>query len=193
MKIVFVIGGARSGKSSFALKEASKAEGRKVYIATAEALDEEMQDRIEKHRAERGSEWDTIEEPLKLPEVLMNIKDKYSAALIDCLTLWLSNVLIRKQNTEDRTQTTEEGIKALLVSLEQYKNSAVSSPGSGPACPADSLCALYIVSNEVGMGIVPENKLARQFRDLAGAMNQRIAEIADELYLVTAGIPLKIK
>lgn len=186
MKIVFVIGGARSGKSSFALQQASQNEGGRVYIATAEARDDEMRERIERHREERGSEWDTIEEPLKLPDVLNNIKDKYNTILIDCLTLWLSNVLIRTQNTEHRTQTTEEEIEGLINFLKGIKNSSVCSPGSG-------LCVLYIVSNEVGMGIVPENELARQFRDLAGALNQRIAAIADEVYLVTAGIPLKIR
>jgi adenosylcobinamide kinase/adenosylcobinamide-phosphate guanylyltransferase len=186
MRITFVIGGARSGKSSFALKEASGIKGPKAYIATAEALDEEMRERIEKHRVERSNEWDTFEEPVRLPEVLKNLTGKYSVAVLDCLTIWLSNLMIRSQNTEHRTQTKEETIQEFTDTLLKLKLSSVCSPGSG-------LCVLYIVSNEVGKGIVPENKLSRQFRDLAGALNQKVAEIADEVYLVTAGIPMKIK
>ena len=87
MKITFVIGGARSGKSSFALNQASKIEGPKVYIATAEALDEEMKDRIEKHKVERGREWDTYEEPIKLPDILKNLPGRYGVAVLDCLTI----------------------------------------------------------------------------------------------------------
>ncbi len=193
MKITFVIGGARSGKSSFALDQASKIEGPRVYIATAEALDEEMKARIEKHKVERGSEWDTYEEPLNLTDALLNSKDKYKVAVVDCLTIWLSNLMIRTQNTESRTQITdhrsqtkEETIQEFIDTLLKLKPSSVCSLGSGP-------CVLYIVSNEVGMGIVPENRLARLFRDLAGDLNQKVAAVSDEVYLVTAGIPMKIK
>ncbi len=174
--ITFVIGGARSGKSSFALKDASKKEGRKVFIATASAGDSEMKDRIEKHRAERGSEWETCEEPLRLSGILPDIQKQYSVALLDCLTIWLSNTLLEKESSDRRVQIVEEKIKDLISGLGNL----------------DGL-GLYIVSNEVGMSIVPENRLAREFRDLAGALNQRVAEIADEVYLVTAGIPIKIK
>lgn len=187
---VFIIGGARSGKSSFALGEASKLPGPRVYLATAEALDEEMKERIGRHIDERGSDWETIEEPLSLTRVLSEIKDKYSSVLIDCLTLWVSNLLLRRehraQNTEHRQKTIEECMDEFVDILKQFDNSSVCSPGSG-------LCNLYIVSNEVGTGIVPENRLARQFRDYAGMLNQKVAAVADEVYLVTAGIPLKIK
>ncbi|MBI5664985.1 MAG: bifunctional adenosylcobinamide kinase/adenosylcobinamide-phosphate guanylyltransferase [Nitrospirae bacterium] len=176
MKITFVIGGARSGKSSFALNEASKIEGPKVYIATAEALDEEMKARIEKHKVERGSEWDTYEEPLALADALMKTKAKYKVAVVDCLTIWLSNLLVRSQiGTPDR-QAVEEAVMDFINVLK-----------------GDDDLDLFIVSNEVGMGIVPENSLARLFRDLAGDLNQKVAMIADEVYLVTAGIPVKIK
>jgi adenosylcobinamide kinase/adenosylcobinamide-phosphate guanylyltransferase len=176
MKITFIIGGARSGKSSFALKKASEIEGLKAYIATAEALDGEMKERIDKHRAERGSEWDTYEEPLKLPDILLEIKNKYSVAVLDCLTIWLSNILLRSQTEGPEQQTINESLRNFTGSLKDPVG-----------------LQLFIVSNEVGMGIVPENRLARQFRDLAGKLNQEIAKIADEVYLVIAGIPIKIK
>lgn len=185
-RLVLITGGARSGKSSFAMAEASKIDGKKAYIATAEALDEEMQLRIENHKRQRGDDWITYEEPLKIDGVLKDIGDKYSVIVIDCLTLWLSNLLIRTNNTEYRTQTIETEIEKFLDVLNCFKDSPARYLGSG-------FCCLFIVSNEVGMGIVPENELARQFRDMAGILNQKIAEIADEVYMVVAGIPVKIK
>ena len=168
-KIVFVTGGARSGKSSFALKEASRIKGKKAFIATAEALDEEMRERIEKHRKQRGKDWDTYEELLKIPDMIKKIEGHYRVMVLDCLTLWLSNLL---QNSLD-SEAEIESLVSLLVTRH---------PSS-----------LFIVSNEVGLGIVPENELARRFRDLSGYLNQKIAGIADEVYLMTAGIPLRIK
>ncbi len=179
MKIIFITGGARSGKSSFALKEASKAAGQKAYIATAEALDGEMKDRIAKHKMERGDEWTTYEEQIKVSDVLVDLKGKYAAVLLDCLTLWLSNVLLSAEMSSQEHQSPEDSINGFIEGLK-----GLNSPDR---------FNLFIVSNEVGMGIVPENKLARKFRDLAGTLNQKVAEIADEVYLVTAGIPLKIK
>ncbi|MDP3297620.1 MAG: bifunctional adenosylcobinamide kinase/adenosylcobinamide-phosphate guanylyltransferase [Thermodesulfovibrionia bacterium] len=167
-KIIFIIGGARSGKSSFALKEASNISGKKAYIATAEALDSEMKGRIEKHRKDRGNNWDVYEEPLKISDVLSDIKTKYDVVVIDCLTLWLSNLM--------------HSNKDIKSEIESFCSSLFTVH-----------CPLFTVSNEVGMGIVPDNKLAREFRDLAGFLNQKIAEIADEVYVVTAGIPVKIK
>jgi len=169
-KIIFVIGGARSGKSSFALREAAKVEGRKAYIATAQALDDEMKERIRKHKEERGADWDTFEEPVKVPEIIGDIKDKYSVIVLDCLTLWLSNLIHCNADIK-------RNIENLFNSLQITHHSS----------------RIYIVSNEVGMGIVPENELARSFRDMAGFLNQKAAEVADEVYLVTAGIPIKIK
>ncbi|MBI4710839.1 MAG: bifunctional adenosylcobinamide kinase/adenosylcobinamide-phosphate guanylyltransferase [Nitrospirae bacterium] len=167
-KITFIIGGARSGKSAFALNEANKFKGQKAYIATAQALDEEMRERIEKHKQQRGGEWDAYEEPLKVADVLREIKDKYKVVIIDCLTLWLSNLMCNGKDVEKE-------IDSLCGSLSTVH------------------CQLFTVSNEVGMGIVPENELARKFRDFAGILNQKVAGIADDVYLVTAGIPVKIK
>lgn len=168
-KITFVIGGARSGKSSFALNRASELPGEKVYIATAQAFDAEMSDRIARHKEERNSDWDTVEEPLGIAETIKGMSDNYKVIVIDCLTLWLSNLLLADKEIERE-------IDAFISSLFTLHSSRV-----------------FIVSNEVGMGIVPENELARRFRDLSGQLNQKMAAAADEVYLVAAGIPVKIK
>jgi adenosylcobinamide kinase/adenosylcobinamide-phosphate guanylyltransferase len=183
--IIFVLGGARSGKSGFALHEASGRTGKKAYIATAQALDSEMEERITKHREERSSEWKTFEEPVHLPSLIREICSSYDVLLVDCLTLWLSNLLLREQEPEDGSQT-EKAFDEFLEALTRFRNSGTSAPRSGP-------CSLYLVSNEVGMGIVPDNALSRRFRDLAGRLNQQVAEIADAVYFVAAGIPLKLK
>lgn len=169
-KIIFVLGGAKSGKSSFALDQAGKCQGRRLYIATAQALDAEMHGRIERHKQERGSDWDTIEEPLRLADIIRTVSNSHDVVLIDCLTLWVSNLLCNNVDAEKE-------FEAFIDSVRDANDSSV----------------LVIVSNEVGQGIVPDNALSRQFRDLAGLLNQKVALVADEVYLVTAGIPLKIK
>ncbi len=169
-KIIFITGGARSGKSSFAMAEASRINGKKAYIATAEALDEEMKERIEKHGRQRGKDWDTYEEPLKISEVIKNIEDKYNVIVIDCLTLWLSNIM---QSNSGIRHEIENFINTLRVTQKALR--------------------IYIVSNEVGMGIVPDNEMARRFRDMAGILNQKVAEVSGETYIVVAGIPIKVK
>ncbi|MBI5075205.1 MAG: bifunctional adenosylcobinamide kinase/adenosylcobinamide-phosphate guanylyltransferase [Nitrospirae bacterium] len=168
-RIIFVLGGARSGKSSFALSRASAYEGQKAYIATAQAFDAEMQERIAKHKEERGSDWDTIEESVNLAEVLRTASSAHNVVLVDCLTLWLSNLMLADKDLEKEMQS-------FIASLITHHASRI-----------------FVVSNEVGMGIVPENELARRFRDLAGKLNQKMAAVADEVYLVTAGIPFRIK
>ncbi len=169
-KVIFVTGGAKSGKSSFVLSEAAKHEGQKAFIATAEALDEEMKNRIEKHKGERGEGWDTYEEPLQIAETIAKLAGRYRVIVLDCLTLWLSNAMHRNADIE--------------LEMEKFLNILRHKK-------TDS--HIYIVSNEVGAGIVPENKLAREFRDLAGTMNQRVAGVSDEVFMVVAGIPVKIK
>jgi len=185
-KIVFITGGARSGKSRFALKEASRISGKKVYLATAEAIDKEMRQRIEDHKRQRGDDWVTYEEPLKIAELVEEIKCRYTVILIDCLTLWLSNLLIKTDNPGYRTQTIETEIERFLDVLKCFKDSPVCELGPEP-------CSLFIISNEVGMGIVPENELARRFRDMAGLLNQKVSEVSDEVYMLVAGIPIKVK
>jgi adenosylcobinamide kinase/adenosylcobinamide-phosphate guanylyltransferase len=165
---IFVTGGARSGKSQFAFSEASKIAGKKAYVATAWAGDEEMRLRIEDHKRRRNQEWTTHEEPLKIVSLIDTLRENCSVILIDCLTLWLSNLM--QEGLDVKTETDH------LVSALN---------GQHPP--------LYIVSNEVGMGIVPGNALTRSFRDTAGYVNQKIAAAADEVYMTVAGIPLKIK
>jgi adenosylcobinamide kinase/adenosylcobinamide-phosphate guanylyltransferase len=183
-KIIFVTGGARSGKSSFALKDASGTGGERAYIATAEALDVEMRERIQKHREDRGGGWDTFEEPLRIADTLAEVKRKYSVIIIDCLTVWLSNVMFLTEKPEPGIVTPEEIIQNLVDELRRSKD---SSPQRQQAS------RIYLVSNEVGMGIVPDNALAREFRDRAGSLHQKVAELSDEVYLIVAGMAVKIK
>lgn len=175
-KIIFITGGARSGKSRFALQLANELSSRsKAYIATAEALDGEMKKRIENHKRERGVDWITYEEPIKIDKVLKMIEGKYNVVVIDCLTLWLSNLMDSDYNNINKE------IENLITVLKNY-SSLITHNSS-----------LLMISNEVGMGIVPENETARRFRDIEGFLNQKVAEIADEVYMMIAGIPLKIK
>lgn len=162
-----ITGGARSGKSSFALKEAERLPGNRAFIATMEPGDDELRQRIARHQAERGPGWETFEEPLSVPRLFAQLQG-YSVVLVDCLTLWLANLM---QAGIDPEKKTDE----LL------------------AAAAKAASPVFLVSNEVGMGIVPENALARQFRDQAGFMNRRVAATADEVYLVVAGIAVRIK
>ena len=169
-KVVLVLGGARSGKSSFALAQASGLPGRKIYVATAQALDAEMAERIDKHRRERKPDWETLEEPLLLGRAVRSLKETHEIAVIDCLTLWLSNLFGAGDAIEAEQDDFIESLRSLGRKI-----------------------SLFIVSNEVGLGIVPENETARRFRDLAGRLNQRVAAVADEVFFVVAGIPMKIK
>ncbi len=162
MSIVLVGGGARSGKSRWALERARKRGGRLVYIATAEALDQEMSERIAQHRSERGDEFVTVEEPLELARALRAAA--CDAIVVDCLTLWLSNSMA----LEDQTAETI-------------------------AAARESDAEVIFVTNEVGGGIVPENALAREFRDRAGVMNQRFADAAGEVYWMVFGQALRVK
>jgi adenosylcobinamide kinase/adenosylcobinamide-phosphate guanylyltransferase len=168
-KIVFILGGARSGKSTFALQEASALEGKKAFIATAEAFDDEMRLRIEKHKEERGKGWITHEEPLSISILLQNIRDSYSVILVDCLTLWVSNIMHAGLDFNDEA--------ARLVDTISQEHPAL----------------IYIVSNEVGMGLVPETALGRIYRDNIGLLNRKVAEAATDVYFMAAGIPMKIK
>jgi adenosylcobinamide kinase / adenosylcobinamide-phosphate guanylyltransferase len=172
--ITFVIGGCRSGKSSFALDQADKEveKGKtKIFIATSVPTDSEMENRVKQHQHERGDEWKTIEEPVKIHEKISQYSKEASVIIIDCLTLWVSNLLF---HSFEHVQI-EKAVQNLENSLESCR------------------CSIFIVSNEVGAGIVPENRLARQFRDYAGFVNQRVAKIADRVILTVAGIDVQIK
>lgn len=170
-KTVFITGGARSGKSAFAEKLANESAGKRAYLATAQALDPEMSARIEKHRQDRGLAWDTYEEPLAVAELLNKLSGRYGVVLLDCLTLWLSNVMAHTDGDSAVSCRSDE----LVAAIRNFNGVCI------------------IVSNEVGLGIVPDNPLARRFRDLAGILNQRVAQAADDVYFTAAGIPMKIK
>lgn len=167
-KITFVLGGARSGKSSFAEKLVEDSGLQPVYLATGRAFDKEMESRISIHRNRRGSEWQTVEEPLDLVGALQKHVGHDRFVLVDCLTLWTTNLMMAEQNIAAETER-------LIAALPQL---------SGP---------VVFVSNEVGLGIVPENRMAREFRDHAGFLHQAIASVADEVYFMAAGLPLKMK
>jgi len=165
--VTLVLGGARSGKSRFA-ENLINAAGRGTYIATAEARDTEMRARIDKHRNRRGPSWRTIEAPLDLVEAITTAEANGDPILVDCLTLWLSNLMEADRAIDSETDS-------LISRL------------SGLSCP------VVLVSSEVGQGIVPANPLARRFRDQSGMLNQAIAATADRVFFVTAGIPAQLK
>lgn len=164
---LLITGGARSGKSSFAEKRTLSYGTPVLYIATAQAFDEEMENRIQLHQQRRGDEWRTISEPLAIANILTSL-DRQGACLVDCLTLWLSNLIFAE---EDISKATSSLIEAIAARRDP----------------------VILVTNEVGGGIVPENALARRFRDEAGRLNQIVAEAVDEVYTCISGIPLKLK
>nr|WP_258570867.1 bifunctional adenosylcobinamide kinase/adenosylcobinamide-phosphate guanylyltransferase [Flavimaribacter sediminis] len=164
-----VLGGARSGKSRFAERLVDASGLGAVYVATARlGEDEEMTTRIDHHRARRGPDWTTLEEPLLLPELLVREAGGDRVILVDCLTLWITNLMLEALDVEARCDELAERVANL--------------PG-----------IIILVSNEVGMGIVPENRMARDFRDHAGRLHQKLGEVVDEVYLVAAGLPMKLK
>ena len=165
--LTLVIGGARSGKSAHAEKLVTAAPAPWTYVATAEALDAEMEARIAGHRARRGEGWTTLEASLDL-DGAMRAMPSGRPVLVDCLTVWLSNQMLAGRDAEEASAALTD----------------VLSSRRGP---------WVVVSNEVGLGIVPDNALAREFRDLAGRLNQRVAAIADHVWFVMAGLPLKVK
>jgi len=177
-KLTLILGGARSGKSSYALEQARKAGGNVLYVATAEANDEEMRERIEMHRAERPAEWQTLEAPLRVGERLIADQVRERTIIIDCMTLLVSNVLLacgENAPFEEVRQKVEAEIDALL--------NAHSKLGG----------QWFIVSNEVGLGLVPTYALGRIYRDLLGWANQSLARSADGVIFMVAGIPTVIK
>ncbi|MDA8440846.1 MAG: bifunctional adenosylcobinamide kinase/adenosylcobinamide-phosphate guanylyltransferase [Peptococcaceae bacterium] len=179
-KIVVVTGGARSGKSSFAEKLAAQAGPEVVYLATAQAFDAEMTLRIAKHRASRPQNWQTVEEPIAVARRIVDLNEKKRVILLDCVTVWLSNLVL--QGWDEGEDASESLLAAIMA--EVAKLIGVMQQGEAK---------LICVTNEVGWSIVPENALGRFYRDLAGKVNQLLAEAADEVYLVVAGCPLEIK
>jgi adenosylcobinamide kinase/adenosylcobinamide-phosphate guanylyltransferase len=168
MTSVLVLGGARSGKSAYAERLVAESGLERVYVATGEPGDPEMAERIAHHRRRRGDDWRTVEAPTQLEDVLEAEATEGRAVLVDCLTLWLSNLMLAGLDVEARS----ERLSLLMSRL----------PG-----------LLVFVSNEVGLGVVPDNPLGRRFRDAQGRLNQAIARAADRVILMAAGLPLVLK
>lgn len=164
---ILVTGGSRSGKSRYALNRAEDLGERRIYLATAQALDSEMADRIQHHREERGRGWTTLEEPLNVAALLQ----QDGVLLLDCLTLWVSNLLMTQGEDADLSPTFETFVQAVRKAQNP----------------------LVIVTNEVGMGLVPETRLGRRFRDWSGRLSQEVAQVVDEVILTCAGLPLRLK
>ena len=162
-----ILGGAASGKSAYAESLVFQEDRSRVYVATSQAWDDEMRQKIADHKAQRGPNWRTIEEPVDMTAALATVSAD-EIVLIDCATLWLTNVMLGDHDLEPET-------RAFLAAIE--------------ACPAP----VIIVSNETGLGIVPDNKLARDFRNAQGRLNQRLAQISDAVVFVAAGLPMVMK
>lgn len=170
--ITLVIGGCRSGKSRYALDAANAVPGsRKIFLATSVPEDSEMEKRVQSHQAERGPDWQTIEEPVNIHEKIAAHGHTADVILVDCLTLWTANMLMEKMDEAVIQKWLDHTTRALW----------------------QTLCPVFLVTNEVGYGIVPENSLARRFRDMAGLVNQQMAKAADRVVLTVAGIPVQIK
>lgn len=167
--IVYVSGGARSGKSRFAETYAARSGDDVTYLATAQAFDDEMRDRIARHRDDRPAAWHTAEEPLDVAQAARNVQTP--TLLLDCLSLWVSNLLLAGEPEDRMLAATDD----LLAALRERGGLSV------------------LVSNEVGLGIVPDNALARAYRDALGRVNQRVAAASDEAYLLVSGLPLQLK
>ncbi len=169
MEKTFIIGGCRSGKSGHALEKAEEITGRRIFIATCIPHDDEMKERVLNHQGERkGRQWETVEAPVLLPEAIVENSKKADVILADCLTLWVSNLFMEEQDTDKAAQD-------LIQAMHKAS------------------CPVILVSNEVGTGIVPENPLARRFRDATGFLNQQVAAAADRVTWMVAGIPVPVK
>jgi adenosylcobinamide kinase/adenosylcobinamide-phosphate guanylyltransferase len=175
LSCILITGGARAGKSSYAQKLAAAIGGRVLFVATAEAKDEDMRMRIEKHRKSRPVNWDTLESPSEVGKAINGKIGDYPVVVIDCITMLVSNIMLAAGDDASAESEVFREINSLINTM-QSKSSA-----------------FILVSNEVGLGIVPDNELSRSYRDLLGRANQLLAQHADEVYLMVAGIPVKIK
>ena len=181
-QIILCSGGARSGKSEFAERLALATEGRKAYVATGQAFDDEMIDRIKKHQERRGEIWNNFEVPLHLAKEWQNISQTADVILIDCLTMFTTNHMMAHgsiQGQQDANQLEASvltELESLLASIKSCEDKTV-----------------IFVTNEIGLGIVPDNKLARYFRDIAGRVNRTVAAAADKLYLTISGVTIELK
>ena len=175
MKSILITGGARSGKSQFAQKLAVEAGGRVLFVATAEAKDEDMRLRIEAHRKSRPGSWKTMEAPLEIGGIIGRHIGEAEIVVIDCITMLVANILLRGRVEASAEELALKEIKALINKMDELE------------------ATFILVSNEVGLGLVPDNELGRRYRDCLGRANRILALHADEVYLMVAGIPVKLK
>jgi len=171
-RIILITGGVKSGKSAYALTLGQELGVKHAFIATATAGDDEMARKIAAHKAERAGRWQTYEEPFDIASVLQRIGHEYSSVIIDCMTLWVSNLLTLHNLADDEIEAAFSGFVEALKSV---------------ACP------VIIVTNEVGLGVMPADRLARRYQNQLGAVNRRIAGVSDGIYVMISGIPVKIK
>jgi len=172
MNTTLIIGGCRSGKSRYALALAEQAVGKsRIFIATSMPDDDEMKERVRRHQAERGAQWETVESPIGLARAVAESSPEADVIVVDCITLWISNLMMNAHTADG----IEDRIETLSASL------------------AVARCPVILVTNEVGAGVVPDNHLARRFRDLVGTANQNLAHVSDRVIWVVAGIPVVIK
>ena len=181
-QIILCSGGARSGKSEFAERLALATEGRKAYVATGQAFDDEMIDRIKKHQERRGEIWNNFEVPLHLAKEWQNISQTADVILIDCLTMFTTNHMMAHGSIQGQ-QDANQLEATVLTELETLLASINSCEGK----------TVIFVTNEIGLGIVPDNKLARYFRDIAGRVNRTVATAADKLFLTISGVTIELK
>jgi len=175
-KLILITGGARSGKSSYALRIAERISAKKLFIATCPQLDSEMSERVRRHKEERnGKGWQTIEEEVNLANVFSAKVKDVDVVVIDCITLWVNNILytLGEENVDDHK--IGELCRGWVNKIQEYHGTVIC------------------VTNEIGMGVVPENRLARKYRDLVGTCNQVLGAEADEVVLISCGVPLSIK
>ncbi|HWQ42338.1 MAG TPA: bifunctional adenosylcobinamide kinase/adenosylcobinamide-phosphate guanylyltransferase [Desulfosporosinus sp.] len=189
-QFTLVTGGARSGKSHFAELLAAEPKRPVIYIATAQIWDNEMALRVKKHQQQRPSTWRLIEEPRNILDILIQLKDEDAVILLDCVTLWLTNLLLAGQAEE--SHRTEQGTHDPTLS-DQVEPKIVAIVREVAQLAREIKPPVIFVTNEVGQGIVPDNPLGRAYRDLAGRGNQILAQSADNVYLVVAGLPIEIK
>jgi len=183
-KLILVTGGARSGKSTFAEEKAKELGQKVLYVATSKPIDDEMKQRIEKHRSQRPAQWETLEEYKNLDTALLNIIQGKDAVLLDCITILVTNVML--DGCYDWDNLTRDKVEE-IENLVQHQIERLISLSKMSEVP------FILVTNEVGMGVVPPSAIGRDFRDIAGRVNQILAKVADEVYFCVSGIPMRIK
>ncbi len=192
-KLIFVTGGVRSGKSSFAERITSQLGAKVTYVATAQAFDEEMEHRIELHRSRRPADWLTVEEPLNAAGVITEYGSKSDVIMLDCLTMLLSNLMFAEEQRTGRTLEDEFKKGSRKNFQQDFQKRILDEIGAVARAAREAPAHVVVVSNEVGLTLVSDNYLGRQYQELVGLANQIAAGQADEVYLVVAGYPLELK